>query len=226
MAPQDNDIQTWMATADPVAELRERRDNGWLAANLPELEVLWGIPQPAAHHPEIDTGRHIELVLARVSQLSADPRVRFAALVHDLGKGLTPEDQWPQHINHEVLGEAPVRAVVHRFDLPEDWAWLGVTTSVWHLHAHRALDLKASSVVRFLRNAGCLERPALFEGFLLACQADAQGRLGREHEPYPQAHYLRQAFNAITSIPPDDDEAQLHQQRVSAVKRVLRAFAI
>jgi len=220
--PTRDFIMDWMSCADPVAKLRELRANGWTRERFPELDVLYGVAQPAEHHPEIDTGVHVELVLGVAASLSNDPRTRWAALVHDLGKGLTPTDKLPQHILHEEAGVPLARAAGERFKLPDDWVWLGAMTSRHHLQAHRSLEMKGNSSVRFIRKAGFADRPPLFECFLAACEADARGRTGRENNPYPQADYLREVFVVVREY--EVKEMHLEQARTKAVTPILRKY--
>jgi tRNA nucleotidyltransferase (CCA-adding enzyme) len=220
--PTRDFIMDWMSCADPVTKLRELRASGWTREYFPELDVLYGVVQPAEHHPEIDTGVHVELVLGVAAMLSNDPRTRWAALVHDLGKGVTPVDQLPQHKMHEEAGVPLARAAGERFGLPDDWVWLGAMTSRHHLQAHRSLDMKGSSSVRFIRKAGFATRPPLFECFLAACEADARGRTGRENNPYPQAPYLREVFAVVREF--EVKEMHLEQARTRAVAPILSKY--
>jgi tRNA nucleotidyltransferase (CCA-adding enzyme) len=224
MTQKSTFVLDWMAGADPAGQLRELRESGWTRENFPELDVLYGIPQVKEHHPEVDTGIHVELVLEVAARLSTDPRARWAALVHDLGKGLTPSDVLPQHIDHEENGVKPALEVAKRFNLPEDWGWLGAMTSRHHLQAHRCLDMRANSTIKFIRKAGFPSRPALFECFVVACEADARGRTGRTEAAYPQAAYLREVFEVVRTF-----EAQflkLEQDRIRAVSPLLRKHQV
>lgn len=216
-------VADWMASANPVAQLRELRESGWTRENFPELDRLYGIPQVAEHHPEVDTGIHVELVLEVATRLSTDPRARWAALVHDLGKGLTPAHVLPQHIDHEEKGVDLALAAAKRFRLPEEWGWLGAMTSRHHLQAHRSLEMRANSTIKFIRKAGFQSRPALFECFVVACQADAQGRTGREDAPYPQADYLREVFLVVREY--EVQYLKLEQDRIRDVQPLLRKYA-
>jgi tRNA nucleotidyltransferase (CCA-adding enzyme) len=216
-------VADWMASADPVAKLHQLRESGWVEEFFPELHKLYGVPQVAEHHPEIDTGIHVELVLEVATKLSTDPRARWAALVHDLGKGLTPAHVLPQHIDHEERGVDLALEAAERFGLPEDWKWLGAMTSRHHLQAHRCLEMRPNSTIKFIRNAGFPSRPTLFECFVVACQADAQGRTGREDSPYPQAAYLREVFEVVREY--EVQFLKLEQARISAVKPLLKKHA-
>ena len=207
-------LETWLSSPHPEVELQARRASGWLQRHLPEVDRLYGIPQVAEHHPEIDVGRHIELTLGMAAQLSNDPRVRYAALIHDLGKALTRPEQWPKHHSHEALGVRPGLKVGQRFGVPKDWRRLGALVSVAHLQAHRTMALPARSVVRLFRQAGFFERPALFEPFVLACEADARGREGLQNRPYPQGDRLRAAFAIARTVDTSLEPDRAHQERV------------
>ena len=215
-------VLDWMASFDPVSKLRELRASGWTREFFPELDVLYGIPQVKEHHPEVDTGIHVEMVLEVATRLTTDPRARWAALVHDLGKGLTPADVLPQHIDHEERGVKPALEVAKRFGLPEDWGWLGAMTSRHHLQAHRCLDMKPNSTIKFIRAAEFQSKPALFECFVMACEADARGREGRMEAPYPQAAYLREVYAVVREF--EVHVLKLEQDRIRAVKPILRRY--
>ncbi len=176
------------------------RECGALAVLFPEIDRLYGIPQPAHYHPEIDTGEHVLRVLRIAAQLSPDTRVRFAALVHDLGKGATPKAYWPHHRGHEERGVKLVRALCERLRIPNDYRELAVQVSRHHLHCHRAFELRATTVLRILQELDAFRRPGRFAQFLLVCEADARGRKGLETQAYPQAKYLRQALHAAAAV--------------------------
>lgn len=213
---EDVVLVDWMANRDPVAILHKLRASGWVAEHFPELEALWGVPQNPEHHPEVDTGIHTEMVLGMATRISSDPRVRWAALVHDLGKGVTPKDELPRHIDHELRGVPLVRAAAARFSLPADWIWLGVAMSQYHLLAHQALILKSASLVRFIRESGFLERPKMFDCFVLACEADKRGRAGRTEDAYPQGPFLREAYEVVRKF--ENRQAELDRDRDTAVR--------
>jgi tRNA nucleotidyltransferase (CCA-adding enzyme) len=191
--------RTWQETARALAEpapaawLRALRASGALARIFPELDALYGVPQPAKWHPEIDTGLHMELVLQAAAALTAEPRIRFAALMHDLGKGRTPRSQWPRHIGHEDSGARLVIEVAERLRVPTDYRDLAVLAARWHGLVHRALELRPRTVLELLESCDAFRRPERFRELLVACEADHRGRGGRAGEPYPQADRLRQA---------------------------------
>lgn len=222
MISERDTILNWMASPDPAAELRNRRASGWTREYFPELDRLYGIEQVAEHHPEVDTGIHTELTLEMAAKLSTDPRARWAALVHDLGKGLTPAHILPQHIDHEERGVKPAFDVAKRFALPDDWGWIGAMVSRHHLQAHRSLEMRPNSVIKFIREAGFPGRPTLFECFVVACEADARGRTGFADRDYPQAAYLREVYAVVREF--EAQQMQLEQDRVRAVKPLLAKF--
>jgi tRNA nucleotidyltransferase (CCA-adding enzyme) len=176
------------------------REIGALAVILPEVNALFGVPQPALHHPEIDTGRHTLMVLDQAARLGADLPVRFACMVHDLGKALTPPDEWPSHRGHEQRGLKPTVQLCQRLAVPNECRDLGLLVGEFHLHAHRAFQLRPDTVLRLFRKLDALRRPQRLSQFLLATQADLRGRLGRENEPYPQADYLAQALAEASQV--------------------------
>lgn len=189
-----------LGEAAPRAFVETLRACGALARVLPEVDRLFGVPQPPEHHPEIDTGEHTLLVLDQAARSSADPQVRFAALCHDLGKGLTPREQWPRHVGHERRGVAEVQALCERVRAPRAYRELAVLACRYHLSCHRADRMRAASLLRLIERVDGLRKPERFERFLLACEADARGRTGREHRPYPQAERLRDARAAAAAI--------------------------
>jgi tRNA nucleotidyltransferase (CCA-adding enzyme) len=194
------ELRRALQSAEPQRFFEVLRECAALDALLPELERLFGIPQPARHHPEIDTGIHSLMVLQQACQLSDEPATRLAALLHDLGKGLTPASEWPRHIGHEQRGVDPIRQLARRLRLPKDWRDLALLVARYHLHSHRATELKPSTLLRLFEAADALRRPQRFEQFLLACAADARGRTGFEQVPYPQADYLRQVLSQLLAM--------------------------
>jgi len=176
------------------------RSCGALAALLPELEALYGVPQNAEHHPEIDTGVHTMMVLQQAAIISPATTVRFASLLHDLGKGTTPKAEWPRHIAHEVRGLKLVEAVCKRLAVPNQHRALALLVCEYHTHCHRALELKAKTVMKLFTATDALRRPDRFEEFLLACEADSRGRLGLEQRNYPQSNYLREALAIVQGV--------------------------
>jgi tRNA nucleotidyltransferase (CCA-adding enzyme) len=194
------ELEKALGERNPEVFIQVLRDCGALEKLLPEVEALFGVPQPAAHHPEIDTGEHILMALQQATALSADTDVRFAVLLHDLGKGTTPPTEWPRHIRHEQRGVKLIDQVCQRLRVPRRHSDLARAACQYHTHCHRALELRGKTVLKLLNATDALRRPDRFEAFLLACQADARGRLGLERRDYPQANYLRQALGAAQDV--------------------------
>ncbi len=213
---------------DPVRFIEVLRECGALARIIPELDRLFGVPQPVEHHPEIDTGIHTLMVLEQACRLSEAEDVRFAALLHDLGKGATPESEWPSHHNHEARGADIVKRLCRRLCVPNPFRDLAEKTARFHLHFHRALELKAATVVKTLTQLDAYRNPERFEKFLLAAEADSRGRTGYEHREVPQAGFLRQALAVSRTVDVRELIAQgyekaalankIHQQRVARVE--------
>ncbi|MEV8520660.1 multifunctional CCA addition/repair protein [Dyella marensis] len=185
----------------PSAFLRVLRESGALAVLFPEVDALYGVPQRAEFHPEVDTGVHIEMVLDMAARLApGNDLVGFCALTHDLGKALTPDDVLPRHVGHEHAGVEPLRALAQRLRVPTEYAALAEQVCREHLNAHRAFELKPATVLRLLGALDALRRPERLEVFLAACEADKRGRLGHQDDDYPQATYLRKARTAAAAI--------------------------
>jgi tRNA nucleotidyltransferase (CCA-adding enzyme) len=182
------------------------REANALPIIFPELHALFGVPQPEQWHPEIDTGVHTLMVLEQAAKLSDDPVVRFAALTHDLGKGTTPPSEWPRHIAHEQRGVALVEAMCDRLKIPNAYRELAVLVSRYHLDAHRVTELRDSTLLEVLERLDAFRRPARFEQWVLACEADARGRKGLENREYPQADHLRRARDTVAKVTLDPAE--------------------
>ncbi|MDM0050219.1 multifunctional CCA addition/repair protein [Variovorax sp. J22R115] len=176
------------------------RECGALAVLLPEVDRLWGVPQPEAHHPEVDTGVHLMMVLDMAAHLHAPLAVRFACLVHDLGKGTTPADVLPRHIGHEQRSAKLLRAVCDRWRVPVDIRELADVVAREHGNIHRSGELNAAAVVRLLERCDAFRKPERFDEALLACECDARGRLGLEDAPYPPRTRLLAALAAAQSV--------------------------
>jgi tRNA nucleotidyltransferase (CCA-adding enzyme) len=190
-----------LTEAQPSAFLRVLRESGALAVLFPEIDALYGVPQRAEFHPEVDTGVHLEMVLDAAAKLvPGDDLVGFCALTHDLGKALTPAEELPRHVGHEHRGVTPLRALAQRLKVPTDYADLAELVCREHLNAHRALELKPATVLKLLVSLDALRRPERLQTFLAACMADKRGRLGHEHDDYPQAAWLRCARDAAASV--------------------------
>jgi tRNA nucleotidyltransferase (CCA-adding enzyme) len=210
------------------------RGCGALTKVFPEIDALFGVPQTEKHHPEIDTGIHVMMVLQQACRLSDDKQVRFAALTHDLGKGTTPDDILPGHHGHEQRGVELLRELCNRIKVPNDYRDLAIITSRYHTHCHRINVLKPATILKALEGLDAFRRPQRFEQFLLACTADARGRKGHSDDDYPQAHRLRLSLQACNTI--DNQEFiqrgltgkqfadALHQERVNRIRQVQQQF--
>lgn len=219
-----------LSQSDPSPFILVLRECGALKRLWPELDRLWGIPQPEQHHPEIDTGIHTMMVLKKASELSLQTQVRFAALCHDLGKGTTPKDQWPSHRGHEERGVKLIQDFCKRYRVPNDHRDLAIAVSRYHLHCHRAFELKPATLLSTLEHLNAFRQPERLEQFLLACEADALGRKGKEDGSYPQANWFRQAFEVARAVDvqPFIQEGlegkalgeRLHQQRVREISNL------
>lgn len=180
--------------------IEELRACGALAKILPEVDALFGVPQPPEHHPEIDTGRHTLLVLDAAHRLSDDPRVIFAALMHDLGKALTPRAQWPSHRGHEKRGLAAVEAVCERLHAPVKYRKLALAVCEFHLHHHRLRELKPATALDLLERLDAFRQPENARLFALCCTADLRGREGLQDIDCPQAALLAAYHRAALEV--------------------------
>lgn len=211
------------------------RGCGALGRLFPEIDGLYGVPQPEHAHHEVDTGVHAMMVLDAAAALSNDTRVRFAALMHDLGKGATPEEEWPHHYEHEQRGAELVTDFCQRFRVPNEYRDLAVITARYHGDCHRLAELRANTAVRVLEAMDAFRKPERVDRFALACEADYRGRKDMEDQPYPQGELLRAVFAAAQSVDSntiarDAQKAgltgeaignRIHEARVHAVGRVL-----
>jgi len=189
-----------LAGPDPRVFFEVLRDCGALAIVYPEINALFGVPQPPKWHPEIDCGLHTLMVIEQAAKLSDSVDVRFAALAHDLGKATTSRHLLPSHHGHEQRGVKIIRAMAKRLPIPVACRELAVVVADLHGHCHRALELRPATVLKVLERTDAFRRPERFEKFLLACEADARGRTGFEDKPYPQADYFRGALIAANTV--------------------------
>jgi tRNA nucleotidyltransferase (CCA-adding enzyme) len=222
------EIRLALDTARPEVFVRVLRECGALAALLPEVERLFGVPQPAKYHPEIDTGEHLLLALGMSARLGLPPEARFAVLLHDLGKGLTPPAQWPSHIGHDGKpGVEAIETVCARLKAPRRWRELALAVCRLHQRSHRAPEMRAPALLRLLEAADALRQPERFELILGSCEADARGRAGLQDQPYPQAALLRQVRAAAATVNPEEAMARgLTGERLGAELRRLRCRAV
>jgi tRNA nucleotidyltransferase (CCA-adding enzyme) len=225
-----SELERALAEKQPRRFFEVLRECDALGRILPEIDALFGVPQPPEHHPEIDTGVHTLLVLDQAVRLSADPRVRFAALTHDLGKGTTPPDEWPKHHAHEERSADLVRALCRRLRAPNEYRDLAVLVARYHGHCHKAAELRTATLLDTLEAIDAFRRPERIELFVLACEADFRGRPGYEARAFPQADLFRAAYAAARGIDtaayaagktgPAAGEA-IRQARLAAMKPVL-----
>ena len=194
------ELSRGLMEARPSRMFAVLRDCGALARMLPEVDCLWGVPQSAEHHPEVDTGIHLMLVLDLAARLKTPLAVRWACLVHDLGKGSTRPDDWPRHIGHEARSAKLAAALAERWRVPNDCRELGDVVAREHGNIHRSDSLNAAATLRLLERCDALRRPERFEQALLACECDARGRLGREDMPYPPRERLARALAAVLAV--------------------------
>lgn len=207
---------------------------GALARILPELDVLWGVPQPQKYHPEIDTGVHVMMVIDTAARANYALPVRFAALVHDLGKGATPATEWPSHHGHEELGVELVERVCQRLKTPGDARDLALMTAREHGNVGRALDLRASTIVNLFGRCDAFRKPQRFIDMLRATECDYRGRTGYAEQPFPQFAYLQAALHAARSVnagviagmfqqQPQRIPEAIHAARVEVVNQMMQA---
>jgi tRNA nucleotidyltransferase (CCA-adding enzyme) len=186
--------------ARPDVYLQTLRDCGALRVIFPEVDALFGVPQPEKWHPEIDTGVHVLMALRIAADLRASTATRFAVLSHDLGKACTPQEKWPSHHGHEQLGVPVIEALSERLRVPKDFRDLAVMVSDYHTHVHRAEELRPATMLELFEKTDAFRRPERFNEFLLACECDARGRLGLEGRDYPQPEILRKARSAAAAV--------------------------
>lgn len=194
------ELESALQTDAPQVFFRVLKDCQALEKLFPEINNLFGVPQPEKHHPEIDTGVHTLMVLEQSARLTPDPVTRFAALMHDLGKGTTPKEEWPKHVEHEEKGAPLINQLCDRLRIPNDYRELAIHAARYHLHCHRAMELRPDTILKLFKSVDAFRKPDRFEQFLLACEADARGRKGFEDKPYPQADLLRVAFTAANQV--------------------------
>ncbi|MCS6947856.1 MAG: HD domain-containing protein, partial [Steroidobacteraceae bacterium] len=225
--------RVWQELARALLEARpdvfftSLRACGALAVLLPELDRLWGVPQPARWHPEIDTGEHVMLALRCAADAGASLEARYAVLLHDLGKGLTPPHLLPSHPGHEEAGVALVDAVSGRLRASAACRELARLATRFHTHVHRVTQLRPATVLDVLEQADALRRPERFAELLAVCEYDARGRRGFEQRDYPQRELFTRALVAARSVVLEPDErqaldgaaigARLRERRVAAI---------
>jgi tRNA nucleotidyltransferase (CCA-adding enzyme) len=222
--------RVWQELAKGLMEPHPRRlfevlrACGALERLLPELDRLWGVPQPEAHHPEVDTGEHQLLVLQQCARLQAPLPVRWACLVHDLGKGTTPRAEWPRHLGHEQRSARLAQAVAQRLRVPNDCRELADVVAREHGHIHQSGGFGPEATLRLLERCDALRRPERFALVLWACECDARGRTGLEDRPYPQRERLTEALRAVLAVDAEG-VARAAMERGAAGPEIGRAVA-
>ena len=206
------------------------RDCGALAVVFPEIDALFGVPQPPEWHPEVDSGLHTMMVLEQAAKLSGEVDVRFAALVHDLGKATTRQSELPRHHGHEARSVKLVNSLSDRLPVPRACRELGVLVAEYHAHCHRAFELRPSTILKLLQKVDAFRRPERFQKFLLACEADARGRSGFEDRDYPQAAFFERAWKEASKVTADqvanaeasgaEIGAEIDKMRLKTIKTV------
>lgn len=229
----------WKETQRALTETRAEvyfevlRACGALKAIMPEVDALFGVPQRPEYHPEVDTGIHTLMTLQRACEQQYSDRVRFAAVLHDLGKALTPADQLPRHVEHEARGVEPIRQLCQRLKVPTQYQQLAELVCREHLLCHRVMELRAGTIWRLLQRLDVLRRPERVEEFIQACECDARGRLGLEQRPYPQADFLRHAIQQVRAIRSTDLPAHIQgpaigealiNARITALEQLKQQF--
>jgi len=206
-----------------------------LAVIFPEIDALYGVPQPAKWHPEVDTGVHVMLAVRYAAKIGAPTSVRFAVLTHDLGKALTPQEILPSHRGHEEAGVPLVEGLSQRLRVPNGFKELAVLGARHHAVVHRAAELRPDTMLKLFEATDAFRRPERFSELLLVCESDARGRTGLENNPYPQAAYLQRARDAAAAVQLSDEDreglkgpeigAKIRAKRLAAVTQIKAEFA-
>lgn len=221
------ELERSLGEPQPRAAIELLRACGALRSIMPELDALFGVPQRPEWHPEIDTGEHTLLALQVAVMRGASTPIRFALLMHDLGKALTPKDQWPRHHGHEQLGVSAIENLCSRLRVPSEFRELAVLASRYHTHVHRGLELRASTILELVEQSDAFRRPERFADFLEVCECDARGRLGLQDQPYPQRARIEAAWSAASAVVFGDRErAGLEGPKIGERLRELRLVAI
>jgi tRNA nucleotidyltransferase (CCA-adding enzyme) len=233
--------RVWQETERALGETRPDvyfqtlRDCGALAVIFPEIDALFGVPQPPKWHPEVDTGIHVMLAVRYAARINAPTSVRFAVLTHDLGKARTPQELLPSHWGHEEGGVPLVEGLSQRLRVPTGFRELAVLSARHHAVVHRAAELRPETMLKLFETTDAFRRPERFAELLLVCESDARGRTGLQDRPYPQAAYLQRARDAAATVQLSDEDrtglkgpeigAQIRAKRLAAVTRIKAEYA-
>lgn len=221
------ELRRALGAASPAAFLRTLRECGALAAVLPEVDALYGVPQRAEYHPEVDTGTHIELVCDMAAQLApGDDLIGFAALTHDLGKALTPAGKLPAHVGHEHAGVAPLQALCERLKVPNEHRQLATIACREHLNVHRLRELRAATLHDLIARCDGFRKPERIAQLAVVCEADKRGRGGLAEAPYPQGEALRAALAAAMGVRAQDVASGLSGPAIGEALRRAQIAAI
>jgi len=225
------ELSRGLMEAQPSRMFDVLRACGALERLLPELDCLWGVPQPEKYHPEIDTGIHVMMSLDYAAKVDFNLAVRYAVLMHDLGKGTTPKTELPRHIGHDVRGAKLVKSVSQRLRAPNDCGGLAYIVAKFHIKAHQVLEMRPSTLLTFIMELDAIRQAERFEDFLSACESDSRGRLGLESQPLPEADVMRKAMQAAMNINageiaqqyqhPEEIKKAIYEARLAQVKSVL-----
>lgn len=224
------EIEQAMGSPAPDAFVRVLRDCDALKSILPEVDQLFGVPQPVKYHPEVDTGLHTLLSLQQAAKLSSDPVVRYASLVHDVGKAATNKADWPSHHGHETLGLALQADISKRLHVPNEFSQVAALVCQHHTKLHRIKELRPSTLLELIEALDGFRRPERVQKFLLACEADARGRTGLEGADYPQNEYLTKILGELSQLDvgalikeakPENTQGFVRQSRLSLLSDIM-----
>ena len=226
------ELELALTSQTPSVFIEVLRECDALAAILPEVNNLFGVPQPEKYHPEIDTGLHILLCLEQARKLSDDSVVLYATLVHDVGKGLTDPDQWPSHVGHEAASLSLLNQIESRLRVPKEHAQLSRLVCEHHTKLHRVKELKPATVLKLLESLDAFRRPERLDKFLLACEADARGRAGLDTRDYPQNAYLKTLLlsasaidsRAVLAASRAQPKAAIYEARLSSITKTIESL--
>lgn len=229
------ETQRALTTDAPWIYFEALRECGALKVLIPELDKLWGIPNPEQWHPEIDTGLHTMMVLEQATKKTKNPVIRFAALFHDLGKGETPKEEWPHHKGHEGAGVKVIQKACRRLKSPKEYQELAVQVSRYHLHCHKMFELRPNTILKVLKGLKAYRNPDFLKQFITACEADFNGRLYNEDKHYPQGDLLWQCYEASKDIDNQELIAQgfegkklgeaIDRARLKGIKKLKAVYA-